>query len=210
MGRPAVSVLELVHETVAAKGWIAASARSLGLPDERKVVAALSPALVPDPRGPGKLHARDVVSYERAGRGICRECESVAHAGIDDFSRFRLADSTGFSGSLLAALVLDLTPVPLRKPSGLMSADYFRYSPGAGSAAHQDGFGDLVVIWVLDRSGEGGESFLQTPDGRGVMRGPLPAGSLLVFRDEMFLHGVTPMASGHRDALIFITLKDGA
>ena len=40
------------------------------------------------------------------------------------------------------------------------------------------------------------------------MRGALPAGSVLIFRDEMFLHGVTPLRDGRRDALIFITLKD--
>lgn len=211
MGRPAVSVLERVHEALMIKGWMVASARALGLPDERDVIAALSPSLVPDPRGPGKLHARDVIAYDRHEANVWHEeCESIAHVdGADDFSRFRLLDDRA-TATVTGTILAHLVPPPLRRPSGRMSADYFRYSPGTRSDAHQDKFGDLVVIWVLDRNGSGAESFLTTLDGRDVMRGPVGAGSLLVFRDEMFLHGVTELTSGHRDALIFITLKDGA
>lgn len=192
-------------------GWMVASARALGLPDERDVVAALEPALVPDPRGDGKLHARDVVAYERSGGliGQVGECESIAHVdGTSDYSRFRLLGDE--RTSRVPTFLLHLVPPPLRRTSGRMSADYFRYSPGAASPPHQDKFGDLVVIWTLDRSGGGAESFLHGLDGRTVMQEPLPAGSVLIFRDEMFLHGVTPLKDGTRDALIFITLKDGA
>lgn len=194
-----------VHADLLRVGWSVSSARMLGLPDERDVTEALSPALTPDPRGPGKLHARDVIAYDRTS-GVVSECGSAAHGDTDDFSRFWLElHNPGIAGKILA-----LVPPHLRRPSGRMSADYFRYSPGTGSDAHQDGFGDLVVIWVLARSGDGAESFLTTLDGRDVMRTPVAAGSVLIFRDEMFLHGVTPLRDGHRDALIFITLKDGA
>lgn len=195
-----------------------ASARALGLPDERDVISAYSPALVPDPRGSGKLHARDVISYDRkAGphsESVSQsECESIAHVdGTDDYSRFWLLDDIPPGrGRHPSGLVLDLVPPSLRRAAGRMSADYFRYTPYSdGAPAHQDKFGDLVVIWVLERTGGGAESFLMTLDGKDVMRGPVRAGDLLIFRDEMFLHGVTELAGGHRDALIFITLKDGA
>jgi hypothetical protein len=202
--------LERVHDDVMRRGWATSNSVALGLPAEADVIAALSPALAPDSRGPGKLHARDVVAYDwLTPRAMVSECESIAHIdGTDDFSRFRLLDALPSEG--IAETALGLVPPELRRTSGRMSADYFRYSPGVGSAAHQDGFGDLVVIWVLGRNGGGAESFLTTLDGRDVTRGPLAAGSVLVFRDEMFLHGVTPLKSGHRDALIFITLKDGA
>jgi len=203
-----VSVLGRLHAAVLDQGWFVASAGALGLPDERDVIGALSPALADDPRGPGKMHARDVIGYG-TDAGVWRECDSIAHGGVNDFSRFELADGPPCT-RLLPGGVLGMVPPQLRKRSGRMSADYFRYSPGTASAAHQDGFGDLVVIWTLDRNGDGAESFLLGPDGRDVMRGPLAAGSVLVFRDELFLHGVTPLKSGHRDALIFITLKDGA
>jgi hypothetical protein len=203
--------LERAHEHILARGWALTSGTAIGLPSEADAIAALSPALAPDPRGPGKLHARDVIAYARGGQlpgGLAvTEAESIAHGGADDFPRFRLLGA--LPGG--APRILRLVPPQLARAAGLMSADYFRYSPGTRSGAHQDKFGDLVIIWVLDRSGGGAESFLTTLDGRDVMRGPLAAGSVLAFRDEMFLHGVTPLAAGGtRDALIFITLRDGA
>ncbi len=201
-----------VHEALLGCGWIVVSASARGLPDERDVVAALEPALVPDPRGPGKLHARDVVRYDRGpGKPVSDvyECESVAHVdGTDDYSRFELAEDGRTLG--IGGRILELAPPPMRRVHGRMSADYFRYSPGTRSDAHQDKFGDLVVIWVLARNGGGAESFLTTLEGKDVLRGPIAAGQVLVFRDDMFLHGLTPLTSGERGALIFITLKDGA
>jgi hypothetical protein len=202
---------ERVHEDLMEHGWaFSSSGEVFGLPPARDVAEALEPALEADPRGPGKLHARDVIGYDRAKGVALHECESIAHIdGTDDFSRFRLLDLDARI-SLVAWRILGLVPPQLRRDTGRMSADYFRYSPGTASAPHQDGFGDLVAIWVLDRSGEGAASFLTDLNGRDVLRAPILAGGLLIFRDEMFLHGVTPLASGHRDALIFITLKDGA
>jgi hypothetical protein len=201
--------LERVHADVLRRGYALAAGAALGWPREADVIAALSPALEPDPRGPGKLHARDVIDYDRAGASyLAAESGSIAHGNVDDFSRLWLLEQSAFRGPDLAAHVLALAPPSLRRPAGRMSADYFRYGPGTGSPAHRDEFGDLVVIWVLGRSGAGAESFLTDLHGRDVLRGPLDAGSVLVFRDEMFLHGVTELKDGHRDALIFITLKD--
>jgi hypothetical protein len=203
--------VDQVHASLLAQGWaFSSSSGVLGFPLPGEVISALSPALVPDPRGAGKLHARDVITYDRlASLPYVQESDSIGHVdGTDDYSRFRLLDA--LPGEGIAETVLELVPPELRRNSGRMSADYFRYSPGTGAGPHQDGFGDLVVIWTLDRNHGGAESFLTTLDGYDVMRAPLPADSVLVFRDELFLHGVTELASGHRDALIFITLKDGA
>lgn len=207
--------LQRVHEDLESRGYAIATSKALGLPAEADVIAALSPSLAPDPRGPGKEHARDVIRFGRV-EGCwpsLTECASIAHGGTDDFSRFRLLEAPQaridpYRSVPLANALLSLIPLDLRRESGSLSADYFRYSPGAGSSAHQDKFGDMVIIWVLDRNGSGAESFLTTLDGKDVMRGPLAAGTVLVFRDEMFLHGVTPLASGHRDVLIFISLLE--
>lgn len=203
---------EQVHESLLERGWAIASARTLGLPDEADVIAALSPALAPDSRGPGKLHARDVVRYDRGRDKPAPDVYSlgsIAHVdATDDYSRFELIEDSRTSG--IPAQILELVPQPMRRFGGRMSADYFRYGPGTGSGAHQDKFGDLVVIWVLARNGGGAESFLTTLEGKDVLRGPIAAGQMLIFRDEMFLHGITPLASGERDVLIFITLKDDA
>jgi hypothetical protein len=195
--------MERIHDELLTEGWALATGSALGLAPEADVIAALSPSLALDPRGHGKQHARDVIAYERPNR-LLRERDSIAHGNADDFSRFRVADE----GPETTWRILDLVPPPLRRPAGRMSADYFRYSPGTRSDAHQDKFGDVVVIWVLDRDGDGAESFLTTLGGEDVMRSPLATGDVLIFRDEMFLHGLTAVG-GHRDALIFITLRDG-
>lgn len=198
--------VERVHGELLGRGWAVAQAKTLGLPAEHEVIAAMSPALAADPRAAGKHHARDVIGW-RAG-GVF-EHDTVAHVdGTDDFSRFEVLSDP--RTARLPETFLALVPPVLARDEGRMSADYFRYQPGAGAEPHRDGFGDLVAIWVLDRAGVGAESFLINGEGRDVLRGPIGAGQVLIFRDGMFLHGVTPLGSGHRDALIFIRLKDGA
>ena len=198
-----------VHRELSGQGWSAA----LLPPVHTAVQRDLSPALADDPRGAGKMHARDVITYDWAAEGAdefprlrLRECESAAHGTVDDFSRFRLLDSN--SANFAARTILTLIPPELRRASGRMSADYFHYERGAGSEAHQDKFGDVVAIWVLDRDGDGGENFLHTLDGREVLYRTLEPGEVLLFQDAMFYHGVEAMRGGHRDALIFITLRD--
>lgn len=195
-----VAASNRVRSDLEQRGYAVTTSRNLGLPAESDVIAAFAPALVPDPRGPGKQHARDVVRYD--SRRIV-EAESIAHGEIDDFSRFEL------TALPIAPRVLRLVPPLQQRASGRLSADYFRYAPGARSDGHQDKFGDLVVIWVLSREGTGGESFLTTLDGASVFRKIIRPGRLLIFRDELFLHGVTALdPDGSRDALIFITLRD--
>jgi 2OG-Fe dioxygenase len=192
-------------------GWALTAAATLGLPPPGEIISAFAPALVPDPRGRGKLHARDVLDYDRR-TGQVGEAGSVAHIdGTDDFSRFRLTEGPPRVRGIAAEL-LTLIPSPLRHPAGRLSVDYFRYVPGTLSGTHQDGFGDVVVIWVLARDGGGGESYLTgvhaSPSGvRDVFRGVLDPGQLLIFRDALFVHGLTTVR-GSRDALIIIALKD--
>ncbi len=188
------------------QGWALTTAAELGWPPARDVQDAFSGALVPDPRGPGKQHARDVVTY--GGQQGLIETPSIAFttdAGevIDDFSRFDLL-GTVFGARVIRSL-LALVPGPHRLESGIVTADYYRYGPGAGSARHRDGFAGYVVIWGLGQDGTGGESFLLR-EGWPVLEHSLAAGEVVVFRDELFEHGVQPV-TGSRDVLILITVK---
>lgn len=192
-------------ECLARQGWCLTTAAELGWPEPAEVLAALSPALADDPRGPGKQHARDVIRFDYWKPA---EADSIAFTTadgtvFDDYSRFRLLDHR--FGPYVASTLLDLLQ-PVEVGYGEVTADLFRYSAGAGSTAHRDGFGEYVVIWVLDRAGDGGESFLLQED-RTVFDQALEPGEVLVFRDELFLHGVKPMSSGTRDVLIFISVK---
>ena len=194
------------------QGWALTSASDLLLYTD-DIAAAFIPALAPDPRGPGKLHARDVITYDWAPGGehltwpVLAEAESIAaHNGTDDYARFPLL-STGH-GIIAARAFLPMIPHALRRFQGRMSADLYRYTTGVEAEAHQDKFGDFVFIWVLGRDGDGGANFLTTLDGQDVYRGVLEAGQILVFEDARFTHGITVLKNGHRDVLIFIALKD--
>jgi hypothetical protein len=186
-------------------GWCLTTAADLGWPEAEEVLKALSPALADDPRGPGKQHARDVIRYNdwKPAEAASIAFTTADGKAFDDFSRFRLLDHR--FGPYVASTLLDLLQ-PIVLGYGEVTADLFRYSAGAGSLAHRDGFGEYVVIWVLGRAGEGGESFLLQED-RTVFDRALEPGEVLVFRDELFLHGVKPMLSGTRDVLIFISVK---
>lgn len=166
-----------------------------------------------DPRGAGKMHARDVIEFRReeALAGAVSEITAspsiafVTEQGnvIDDFSRMPMAT---FGQTLIRAL-LRLIPQEDLPMKGRMSADYFRYSAGLSLGPHQDKFGRWVMIWCLSNdSAQGGESTLEALDGSPVLRGQLQPGDLLVFDDEKFRHGLTTTQAG-RDVIIFITLK---
>lgn len=204
-----------LHEAITRNGYALTS-----LPGPERFAAAMEEFLEPDPRGPGKLHARDVVAWSVPDGGTpvhltgavdgllaVEAHESIAHrdtaGGVtDDFSRMPLTERAAG----LAESVLSLIPPEARRHEGRMSADYFRYGPGTRSDAHQDGFGEWVAIWCLRLSGDGAESFL-TRQGRDVFRRALQPGEVLIFRDDLFEHGLTEVA-GERDALILITLRE--
>lgn len=209
---------DVIHRQLREDGWARFSAMKAGFPDEASTIERLSPTLTQDPRGPGKMHSRDIIGYDRyrtygdgnsgwVGHNVF-EKPSVAHVdGTDDYSRFWLLSSPG--GHLVMKAVIGLCR-PWLKPHGFITADYFRYSPGVEVGAHRDGFGDIVIIWILNRKCEGANSFLISADGHEMVSAPLNTGEVLIFRDSMFHHGVTRLTSGERDALIFITLKDDA
>jgi hypothetical protein len=192
-------VLSGVHDAIRSDGW--AVARRGG---HERFVSLYERYLEPDPRGPGKMHARDVVAHDLTG---VTECGSIAFRNADgtvtdDYSRMPLLT---WADDMVRGL-LELIPPEMRPTRGRVSADYFRYSSGPGAGAHQDRFGDMVIIYVLARTGTGAESFLTGLGGADVFRRVLEPGEVLVFRDELFLHGVTAL-DGRRDVLILITLK---
>lgn len=209
---------EAIHQRLREDGWAQLSAATAGFPDEAGTIERLSPTLVNDPRGPGKMHSRDIIGYDRyrayddsapgwVGHNVF-EKPSVAHVdGTDDYSRFWLLSTPGGHYTMKAVIGLCR---PWLKPRGFITADYFRYSPGVEVHAHRDGFGDIVIIWILNRKCEGANSFLIGVEGHEMVSTPLGTGEVLIFRDSLFQHGVTMLTSGERDALIFITLKDDA
>jgi hypothetical protein len=110
-----------VHDDLAGQGWALTSEAELGL-DGVAIMGTFGHLLAPDPRGPGKLHARDVLTYERGDTGrvmTVAECPSIAHTTadgtiVDDFSRFSMLEMPGAFDALQTLLGLILhgvTPV---------------------------------------------------------------------------------------------------
>jgi hypothetical protein len=193
-------------------GWALSSGRALGL-DREAVGAAWGGKLERDPRSRTKLHARDVVSYQRTGSDILTaEEESIAFTTeggqvIDDFSRLRFLDRRG---RRVMSTILSLIPEQHAWSAGLMSADYFSYTMGTEVGLHQDKFGRHVVIWCTFRSEDcdGGASLLHSSQGS-ILNRALAEDDLLIFNDEKFTHGFSELRTGVREALIMIELRKG-
>jgi hypothetical protein len=193
-------------------GWALSSGSKLGL-DRGKAGSAMGAALEQDPRSMTKLHARDVVSYQRAGSDVLTaEEESIAFTTesgqvIDDFSRVRFLER---GGRRVLATVLSLIPEQDVWSAGLMSADYFSYSAGTEVGLHQDKFGRYVAIWCTFRTQDtaGGASLLHSAQGS-ILNRALAEDELLIFNDGKFTHGFSKLEAGIREALIMIELRKG-
>lgn len=202
-----------VHRNLSKAGWAMTTGARFGLSRETVGVQWRAHAQE-DPRGPQKRHARDVISYQRTGSDVLTaEEESIAHtteAGVvvDDFARFWMLD--GYWGRKVASLFLSLVPPSDAWEAGSASADYFVYSPGVVVGPHQDKFGRYVMIWCTERSedAEGGVSTLSGVQGE-VLRAWLKPDDILIFNDAKFVHGMTLLEAGTREALIMIELRKG-
>lgn len=202
-----------VHLNLSKAGWAMTTGDQLGMSRDR-IAPFWRQAAEQDPRGPQKRHSRDVISYQRTGSDILTAEEpSIAHtteAGqvVDDFARYWML--SGWWGRRVASTFLRLVPPSDAWGAGYASADYFVYSPGVVVGPHQDKFGRYVMIWCTARSedAEGGVSTLQGPRGE-VLRAWLKPDDILIFDDSKFVHGMTELEAGIREALIMIELRKG-
>ena len=75
---------------------------------------------------------------------------------------------------------------------------------------------EFIILYVLDRIGEGAETYLYAPadvtdggeiKGEPVLRQQLNPGDIIIFEDKLFKHGATPLIDppggiARRDALV--------
>lgn len=188
--------------------WAVMRVSDVGMPPESQVIGAFSEHLRAqgsDAGTRGKLFARDVVEFSGDALSESKSIE-IPVAGSGDNPRATVLDAN--LGSMVSAF-LSLVPSELQRESGKISLTYFRYDDQVYVGPHQDQFGDIVAIWALARTSGGGANFLKAHDWSEVLSEELPAGNILLFRDEMFWHGFTQLApGGSRDVLVFIRLKD--
>jgi hypothetical protein len=158
--------------------------------------------------------ARDVILYQWNDSLDSVRLTESNHAIVrrpngdrDEYARIWLLKHS--IGHEFATTILSFIPPCWRQRSGALGVNLLRTFTDVVTKPHQERSGQFVGIWVIDKFGEGAETFLYdyfTP-GRLVFEHVLQPGDLIIFNDELFLHGATPLkpVNGHaqRDAVNF-------
>ena len=167
-----------------------------------------------------RRRARDIVGYQWCG-GSLRIWEHntitiTDRAGIPgkrEHNRVWLLDDPG--ANELVRTFLSLIPPDRRQPTGTFGVNLFRTLTDVVSKPHHDDE-EFIFLYVLNRVGGGAESYLYRPgdvDEAGqptadpIFRRQLNPGDILIFEDERFKHGATPLVpplggKARRDVLV--------
>jgi hypothetical protein len=164
--------------------------------------------------------ARDVIFYQRQGDDVeLHEFDTITitdRAGIDgkrDHARVRVL------GDALAQEfvrgVLALVPEDSRQVEGTFGLNLFRTYTKVVTTPHHD-HEKFILTYVVDRIGEGAETYLYCPEdvsedgeilGEPILRQQLNPGQMIIFEDERYKHGATPLVpppggQARRDAVV--------
>lgn len=208
------------------RGYVVTSDRSLGLPEEFRPnfsAAYFNKQTLRHDEGDwpvDRLRARDVIHYERYEDHLDLQRHDVItitdRAGIPgkrEHARVELLKDP--DAECLVRTFLDLVPPPRRRPRGTFGVNLFRTFTNVVTKPHRDNE-EFIIIYVLDRVGDGAETYLYrtedvAEDGQPiagpVLRQQLNPGDLIIFDDQRFQHGATPLVAPvggtpHRDALV--------
>jgi hypothetical protein len=167
-----------------------------------------------------RKRARDVVRYEWRGESLrLWEHGTVAitdRAGIlgrREHSRVRLLDDP--QAKELVDTFIRLVPPDRRRHEGTFGVNLFRTFTDVVTKPHRD-HEEFIILYVLDRQGEGAESYLYNPidvtadgevTGDPILWRQLNPGDIIIFEDARFMHGATPLealpdGTAMRDVLI--------
>jgi hypothetical protein len=215
-----------VHEGVTQNGYAVTNEWDIGLPEKcgwtLREEYFNSGRLRRDPGDfpADRERARDVVLYRwHDGQLILDEHESISirdRSGIEGeriHKRIELLKDP--QARKLIETFLCLVPEGRRKAKGTFGINLFRTHTDVVTKPHQDNE-EFIILYVLDREGEGAESYLYDNDGQGpgvpdgaepVFWRQLNPGDLMIFEDEKFKHGATPLAApssgrAKRDVLV--------
>jgi hypothetical protein len=215
-----------VHTALRDQGYALTSDRAIGLPDGFRENFAQnyynSETLHHDPGDfpEDRERARDVIRYNWTGETL----------GLDEYDRITLTDRAGIRGQrdhsrvfLLKDLearnlidtLIQLVPQERRKPEGTFGANLFRTHTNVVTKPHHDDE-EYVGLYVIDRIGEGAESYLYRPEdvtddgeviGEPVLKQQLNPGDIFIFEDKRYKHGATPLVpppggTAQRDVLV--------
>src|SRR3984885_11320752 len=167
-----------------------------------------------------RKRARDVVRYWWRDGGLrLREHRTIAitdRAGIPGrrvHSRVRLLEDA--QAEKFIRTLLSLVPPGRRRRTGTFGINLFRTFTDVVTTPHRDNE-ELIFLYVLGRQGNGADSYFYDPNdvalggkviGAPILWRQLNPGDILIFDDERFLHGATPLealpdGTSQRDVLV--------
>ena len=174
-----------------------------------------------------RKRARDVIRYQwHDGCLSLRRHDTITITdradipGKREHARVELLDDPQ-AQDLIRAL-LQLVAPERRRADGTFGVNLFRTFTNVVTKPHHDDE-EFIIIYVLDRIGEGAETYFYAPadvtDGGEikadpVLRQQLNPGDILIFEDKLFKHGATPLidppgGTAQRDVLV-CTVDDRA
>jgi hypothetical protein len=163
-----------------------------------------------------RKRARDVIRYQwRDGDLDLQEHETITitnRAGIPgkrDHQRVRVLEDP--LGEQFVRTLLSLVPLDRRQADGTSGINLFRTFTDVVTKPHRDDE-EFIIIYVLDRIGDGAVSYLYQAGGDSVAVQPvfqhqLNPGEILMFDDERFIHDVSELKAredgqAQRDVLV--------
>jgi hypothetical protein len=218
--------LSAVWRAVESDGYAVVSDRSIGLPEKFRQNfrgAYFNEWTLRHDEGDmpaDRLRARDVLRYQWRDGSLSLErhdaitiTDRAGIAGPREHARVELLQDR--QGRDLARAFLHLVPPARRQDEGTFGVNLFRTFTNVVTTPHHDDE-EFILIYVLDRVGEGAETYLYAPqdvgaDGKAtaapLLRQQLNPGDIIVFEDARFKHGATPLVNPdggptRRDALI--------
>jgi hypothetical protein len=193
-------------------GYLLTSERELGLPANFREVFIrdyFNDSIIRHDPGDfpvDRKRARDVIRYKWCDGGLrLKEYKSIVlkdRAGIPGkrkHARVKLLRDPNAKG--LVEDLLSLVPPGERQLDGTFGINLFRTYTDVVTKPHHDDE-QFVMLYVLDRKGDGAESYLYKPgdvaeDGvttaKPVFRHQLQPGEILIFEDKRFKHGATQL-----------------
>jgi hypothetical protein len=217
---------EAARVALARDGYALTSDCAIGLSDdfrERFRRAYFNPETLHHDEGDwpvDRLRARDVIRYQWCDDELRLQrhdtitiTDRADIPGERDHSRVELADDE-MARKLIRAF-LDLVPKGRRQADSTFGINLFRTFSNVVTKPHHDGE-EFIIIYVVDRVGDGAESRLYLPedvDGEGkvtgapVLKHQLNPGDLIIFEDSKFKHDASPLipladGSRQRDAVV--------
>jgi len=217
---PDADMVDKVHGQLTEAGYAVIAESEIGLPPEirshiadeyfnDRVLRKYEEDLPAD-----RERARDVIRYDWNGEfPTLTEHDTIALDDRGDWREQRREfHRTPLLGDPLFAawisMAVSLVPPERRQRRGTFGVNLFRTHTNVVTKPHQDGE-EYIYVYVVGKVGTGAETRLYglESDSDVIFRGTLAPGDLIVFRDDRFRHGVTPLvppADGEacRDALI--------